>query len=242
MAYNIEQISKRSGVIIMNQEFKRLEKEVVIQADKNLVCKDNHKDVARELKLENEIEMLEAELKETEKSLSECNHKNFLSVIGILVLTNIAGYAVMSMIINTYRFGMITSLVWYLSGWDVFMAPFLLFFCKAKNPFLVGKRREELKLKIEYLKHSLERAKGKLEEIVRHKNLTDVTVDKDVVSLTDYNKDYRKSLETKLELLVMAKKLNMRQSPMQECLKGFDDEEKKFIQDYLQGEARKRTK
>lgn len=226
----------------MNIEYKRFENEVAIKTDGHLICRDNHKNVARELELENEIEMLQAELKQTEDKLSECNHKNLLHSLGVYVFSNIVVYMYMSWLLGgnvmIYRVNFVACL---LAVFDVIF----LIQSKIQNPFLVGKRRKKLKLRIEYLKHSLEKCKSELNELKINKDLIHVSLDESVVSLTEYNISYRNSLEKKLELLAKIKivKQHIADGILTQYMKeNFEADEIEFVKEYIEAEARKRVK
>lgn len=225
----------------MNYEYAKTRDGVFVRTDERLEKRKKHKQVDEELKLENEIELLEGQIEDRQTALKNEDHVGLTSyALAILVIF------IITILSRNILFGLFCA----------FATPVYFLVLKIggyiKNPFKVIRNQKAIKLQIEFLSRSLNITRDKLEELKASKSERaefsfkeryDATP-ADVIDLTPYNKNYRQEMIQRLEFLAQYKKLRKRfkkgtlEQDMQES---FSPEEIAYINESLGG-GRKRRK
>lgn len=225
----------------MNYEYAKTRDGVFVRIKQRLVKRKKHEQVDKELKLENEVEILEEQIKEKQAELKDENHFELVGFILTNLILMLVGFALGIPNILALPFIFLMSILCCLGG-----------VYTLKNPFKVIRNRKTIKLQLEHLNRSLNVTKDKLEALNVSKNRSDDTLRKekfdmtpvDVIDLTAFNNDYRQRLQQELEFLSHYKDLRKRfkQGTLEQSMTGtFSLEQIDYISECL-GEERKRRK
>ncbi len=224
----------------MNYEYAKTRDGVFVRIKQKLVKRKKHEQVDEELKLENEVEILEEQIKEKQAELKDEMPLEWVGLVFgalILMIVSFPFFGTINVIIALMSL-LISSIVGVIAGF--------------RNPFKVLRNRKTIKLQLKHLNRSLNVTKDKLEALNVSKDRSDDTLREekfdmtpvDVIDLTAFNNDYRQRLQQELEFLSHYKKLRKRfkQGTLEQSMTGtFSLEQIDYISECL-GEERKRRK
>lgn len=248
----------------MNQEYKNMNGTIIIATDKGLQERKNEENIERILETENQIEILENTLKDTQESLKACETEKKLKssikvdiIASIILIVSIWIFPTIfaNLLDGNFSIDSIFKITELGMSCTIAASPFgtifagLFTFQNINRTLKNLKNRKNLEETTAYLEKEITKSKEKLAEYQKEETFNKIT-DEDIHNLNDTNEQYREDLNRRLNLLekiiMMRKKFEKyyQKGELKQKLAQYSNSDIEFAQNFIiknsKGKSRKR--